>query len=75
MILIEANNRHTTSNFQLLEKIEKWAKENVQDDYCIVLNPNIEGDLKLTKHESGNSNNAPSGMQDLDNEIDSDIIF
>ena len=74
MILIEANNRHTTSNFELLEKVEKWAKANVQDDYCIVLNPHIEGDLKLTKHDPRESNNAPQQTITLDNETVTNTI-
>lgn len=51
MILIEVNNQDSRSNFQLLEEIEKWAKENLkgEDKYTIVLNPNLEGDIKITK--------------------------
>ncbi len=48
MILIQVNNQDARSNFQLLERIEKWAKENIKGEYVIVLDPNIEGEIKIT---------------------------
>ncbi len=53
MILIQVNNKEARSNFQLLEETEKWAKNNIEKGvkYIIVLNPNLEGSIKITRVE------------------------
>lgn len=60
MILIQVNNQDARSNFQLLERIEKWAKENIKGEYVIVLDPNIEGEIKIT-HQPDTSPQANKG--------------
>ena len=49
MILIEVSNQDTRSNIQLLKETEKWAKENIEGEYTIVLNPNLKVPMRITK--------------------------
>lgn len=72
MILIEVNNRNATSNFELLKATEESARQNVKGDFCIVLNPHLEGDIRITRHDHGETNNAPHGTNSDINIFDSD---
>jgi hypothetical protein len=72
VVLIEANNRDTTSNFELLASTDKWAAANIKGDYCIVLNPHIDGDLKITHHDPRESTNAPQETKAAEAQTNSD---
>jgi hypothetical protein len=83
MILIEVNNSNTANNSELIAQTIKWAEANVEDKYVIVLNPNADGDMRITHHNQTDpqwdlhwkTSNAPLGTTTLDNETDSDTIF
>jgi len=47
MILIKVNNRGAQSNFALMDKIHEWAKQNIQGEFCIMLSPNVEGEVQI----------------------------
>ena len=72
MILIEANNKNASSNFELLENTDKWAAANIKGDYCIVLNPQTDGELKITNHEPRESTNAPQETKAAETQTNSD---
>lgn len=72
MILIEVNNKTATSNFELLERTEKWANKSIKGQYTAVLNPHLEQEIRITYHDHGNSNNAPHGTNTLSSDSDSD---
>jgi hypothetical protein len=83
MILIEVNNSNTTNDSQLIAKTTNWAEANIRSAYTIVLNPHIDGDMRITEHTQTEpkwdlhwkTSNAPLGTTTLDNETDSDTIF
>ena len=72
MILIEVNNGNTTSNFELLERTEKWANKSIKGQYTIVLNPHLEQEMRITYHDHGETNNAPQETNTLSSDSDSD---
>ena len=75
MILIEVNNRNAESNSELIAKTTNWAEANIQSRYVIVLNPNINGDMRITEYEPNESNHAPLGTNSETSGTDSDRIF
>lgn len=51
MTLIEINNTRSVSNFTLIKQTQDWITHHyphVGNDYCIVLDPNLEDDFKIT---------------------------
>jgi hypothetical protein len=80
MILIEVNNSNTTNNSELIAKTTNWAEANIKDKYVIVLNPNVEGEMRITHHTNANpqwdlhwkTSNAPHGTNMLDKQTHSD---
>lgn len=75
MILIEVNNRNAESNSELISQTTNWAEANIQSRYVIVLNPNINGDMRITEYEPRESNNAPLGTNSQTEDTNSDNIF
>jgi hypothetical protein len=83
MILIEVNNRNAESNSELIAKTTNWAEANIQEKYVIVLNPNINGDMRITQHTDADpqwdlhwkTSNAPLGTKQPNANTDSDTIF
>jgi len=75
MILIEVNNRNAKSNFDLISSTQDWIKNAMPeavDNCCIILNPHLEGDIKITHHDHGETNNAPLGTNTPNSYTDSD---
>lgn len=78
MILIEVNNKLAKSNFQLIARTQNWVESNMPEignDYVIVMNPHIEGDLKISHHDHDESTNAPLGTKQSNANTDSDNII
>lgn len=80
MILIEVNNSNTANNSELIAKTTNWAEANIRSAYTIVLNPNINGDMRITEHTSTEpkwdlhwkTSNAPHGTNTVDNNSNDD---
>ena len=30
-----------------MDKIHEWAKQNIQGEFCIMLSPNVEGEVQI----------------------------
>lgn len=72
MILIEVNNANTTNNFELIAKTQNWAEANIRSAYTIVLNPHINGDMRITEYDPSESSKAPLGTNTTNSYTDSD---